>query len=197
MNRNKILLGIAISSMAIMGTGIVIVSNNNISSLLKAGNNNYSCASVHFGMNDETCEGIATLTGGSISIGTYEGTIGDVNGITMVSYKVEGQAIYKVEDCGLKMSSSKNDSVLTLTFDEKILECDIYAIGWNKDTSYLTINDNEDEKTLVKSSSSIAGSGTVSTKYEKYHFNVNSNELKILSTKRLVIGDICLRWAVL
>ena len=156
----------------------------------------YSCASVHFGMDDNTLTGTATLSGGTISVGEYDVSVGTVSGVTMTGYTVSNQAVYCLTDCGLKMSSSSKNSTITFTFTESIIGCDVYAVGWKGDASYITINDDAETKTRVTNDTNLTGNGSVDTTYYKYHFDFDStNELTITASKRVIIGDIALRVA--
>ena len=156
----------------------------------------YHCASIHFGMSDSDLSGTATLTGGTISVGEHEGSIGEASGIEVLEYTVSNQAVYMVDGCGLKFSSSSKNSTVTFSLGSEIVGCDIYAVGWNKDSAYLTVNDDDSSKTKITSLTSVTGSGTVDVTYQKYHFDFDqTSDLVISATKRIVIGDIALRVA--
>ena len=155
---------------------------------------NYSCASVHFGMDDGSLKGDANLgSGDAVSVGDHTGSIGVVNGITMTSHSVTNQAVYAHTNAGLKMSSAKKNSTLAITFNASVCACTIYAIGWKGDDVSLSVNGGDSQS--ITSSDSITGTSTVSdVTYEPYFFEFDaSNTITIAATKRLVIGDIALR----
>lgn len=157
----------------------------------------YSCASVHFGMDDGSLKGDANLgSADSVSVGDHTGSIGVVSGITMTSHTVSNQAVYAHTSAGLKMSSAKKNSTLALTFNASVCACTIYAVGWKGDDVSLSVNGGDSQS--IASSDAITGTSTVSdVTYEPYFFEFDaSNTITIAATKRLVIGDISLRVAL-
>lgn len=154
----------------------------------------YSCASVHFGMDDGSLKGDANLgSADAVSVGDHTGSIGVVNGITMTSHSVSNQAVYAHTNAGLKMSSAKKNSTLAITFNASVCACTIYAIGWKGDDVSISVNGGDSQ--AITSSDIITGTSTVGdVEYAPYFFEFDaSNTITIAATKRLVIGDISLR----
>ena len=185
----------AVGIFALTGGMIVVAAASTaVETQLRAGAGYaYTCASVHFGMDDATQKGDIDLSPSTVSVGTHQGSIGTVSGIGMVSYTVSGASVYTDGSSGLKMSTSKANSTLAITFDAEILCCDIYAVGWNKDSAKLSVNGGS--AVSVKSHSDVAGTGTLTAHaYDAYHFDfAKASTLTITATKRVIIGDIALR----
>ena len=194
MRLSKKITGIAMGLIAASSFCVVAVAGQNFFNntfALTRGTNSYTCSSIHFGMNDADLKGTANLASGSIQPETYNDSIGTCSGVTVTKYVVETQAVYYVENQGIRLSSGSKNSTLKLTLDHNVIGCDIYAVGWKNDTSKLKVNDGSDlsiEEGLTQTS------GTEVVTYKKYHYDFSeTNVLTLAATKRLVIGDIALR----
>ncbi len=175
-------------------------------------NASYTCASVHYGMQDNDLSGYIATYGTTYTEAKspYE-SLGYATGITITSFSVTGAnaqwldvgtkyTINKVtytsdKTHGLKLGTSKNQTNLQYVFDKNVIGCDIYAIGWNDDGITISVNGGASQD--VAKNTDI--SGTFDDKaitYTRYHFDFEStNTLEIATTKRLFIGDIALRVA--
>ena len=197
--RETLLLTLALVGGAAFGA-VGIFAASNAGSTIKAGAANaYDCASIHWGMDDETLTGDVDLSINdevAVKAGGTAGVIPNavVDGITMTKYEVKTYKLWSHANA-IKFSSSSKNSTLVLTFDKDILGCDIYAAGWGTDTTSIKVNGGD--STTIAPNSKIAGSSTVNdVVYDKYSFSFDAtNTLTIAATKRLVIGDIALRVA--
>ena len=216
MKAKTFLLGlVAVLTVVAVGTTAAATMTQPTGTLLGADgtNTSYTCSSIHYGMNDTTLAGYIATYGTTYTEAkspyTEDKIIGTVDGITVESFSVTGAnaqfldvgteyTISKVKYTsdkvhGLKLGTSKNNTTLTYVFEESIMGCDIYAIGWNDDG--ITISINGSEAVAVPKESTISGNfDDKEITYTKYHFDFTSTHtLEIVTTKRLFIGDITLR----
>ena len=191
----KIGLLATIAALGVVGaTGFILAAENNSDMTMATPAPSYTCASVHFGMDDETLTGDCILTNSeAAAVGVHEKSLGVPSGIGVLSYEVTNQAVNIHANAGLKMSSSSNNSTLAITFDSVIIGCDIYAVGWKGDSAKLSVNGSAE--TSIASNDSITGTSMVKdVKFSKYHFDLSeTSTLTLAATKRLIIGDIALR----
>lgn len=170
----------------------------------------YSCASIHFGMEDSNLTGYIATYGSTYTEAKspYE-TLGYVSGVTVTSFSVTGanaqwldlgtkytvsKVSYTSEHVhGLKLGTSSKNTTITYTFEQNIIGCDIYATGWNDTGISLSVN-GSDSVDVAKNKDVSGNFVNKEVTYTKYHFDFTStNSLEIATTKRLFIGDIALR----
>lgn len=152
----------------------------------------YTCASVHFGMSDSDHTGKAYLGSTNLGSGT---SIGEVDNVTMTAYS--SSAAYRDPKTAesIKLASGKNAGSFTLTFEETIIGCTVYCIGW-KDKS-CTVSVNGATKQGVASDSGVTGSsGYANVTYEAHYFDLdetNSVTVSAEKNKQIIVGDVSLR----
>lgn len=100
----------------------------------------YGCASIHFGMNDDTNQ--AWTYDVNTSRNNFDG-IAIISGVNVVSHTLNkfyygGQQYL---DSAIKLGSTKTKGLMEIVFQEEICGATFYMLGYGKDTSVVVVND--------------------------------------------------------
>lgn len=97
----------------------------------------YSCASIHFGMDDSTLEALTydCSTTATMANATVSGVTVESSTLTKAYCGDKNSAEYAIR---LGTSSAKGS--LSITFSESVVGCTVYALGYGTDSTKVTVN---------------------------------------------------------
>lgn len=180
MTKKTKILGIGLISISLFAIlGGIFTSASLKDSLTKATSGAYSCGSIKFGYKDGEQTALdysisAKIDGDMVKDSTYST---DIAGVTVSGdATVYGRADTKVP---IKFGNSGGAGTLTITFSSNtVIGCTVYALGYNKDNSFIKVNEAEAQEV----SNSVSSSDNYD--FDPYFFELTeTNTIKITCVK--------------
>ena len=129
-------LGLMLATLA--GTAMLSAGGNGGAAIAaNIPSSGYSCASIHFGMDDGTRSALTydCSTGATMANATVSGVTVESSTLTKVYCGDKNSTEYAVR---LGTSSAKGS--LSITFSESVVGCTVYALGYGTDSAKVTVN---------------------------------------------------------
>lgn len=175
---------VAVAAASVAGTAAIATMASGAVIPMARAQGAYSCASIHFGMDD------ATLTGPWSGDGTTWAPT--LDGVKVLSHE-NNEHVYFSKGKALKFNSgSKFDGEITLTLDMNVRSLTAYAAGWANTNPALSVNGVSHD---VPACADVHGnSGPATYTPIEYVLPAETNVLTLAATtERVVVGDLALR----
>ena len=162
--------------------------NGNDLVITRATNNRFMCANINFGSNAQVGVSMpntlkAYTFDAKTSHSELDKYVSDYQGITITSSEMTKVYYGSVDTHNYAIKFGANGIVgnLTLTFAEQICGCSVYALSYNTDNAYMSVNDNETE--LLSYAPTYTKQNAEELNYDRYDYTfAPTNTLEIKST---------------
>ena len=178
--------------------------NGNNLVITRATTNSYVCANINFGSNAQVgVRMLNTLKAYTFDVSTLstdkllEKYISDYQGITITGYTIS-KVFYGSADThnyAIKLGSSSGKGNLTMTFEEEICGCSVYALSYSEDNAIMVVNDTDTE--LSNNALSYTKANAEELTYDRYDYTfAPTNTLEIKSKYGRVSGVLRSRFYI-
>ena len=147
----------------------------------------YSCASIHFGMNDDTYAAMTyDCSTATTNLANYH-SIDNVSIKSITCSNVYAGGTYTAQDTSysqyaIRVGKSKGIGSITITFDQQIVGCTIYALQYASDPVIVSVNGQE--TALENAAASVTKANAAALRYDAYSFTFDATDTLIVKSKQ-------------